>query len=93
MPCNFFSSFHKRDYLLGNFPICGVKTLKIYPFDLNSERLVTWRKISYVVGKSADGHDKKVSKVEYCETQPGQLIGYLKPRLQEFVLQNFTSKW
>jgi hypothetical protein len=94
MPHKNFSSFHKRDCLLGNFPICGVKTLKIYPFDLNSERLVTWRKISYVVvGKSADGHDKKISKVEYCETQPSQLIGYLKPRLQEFVLQNFTSKW
>ncbi len=54
---------------------------------------MTWRKISYVVGKSVDRCDKKVFRVEYCETQPSQLIGYLKPRLQEFVLHNFTSKW
>lgn len=30
-PTNFFSSFHKKDYLLGNYLICGVKTLKICP--------------------------------------------------------------
>ncbi len=55
---------------------------------------MTWQKISYgVVEKSGDGHDKKVSRVEYCETQSSQLIGYMKPRLQEFVMHNFTSKW
>jgi hypothetical protein len=46
-----------------------------------------------VVGKSGHGHDKKVSRVEYCETQSSQLTGYLKPRLQEFVMHNFILKW
>jgi hypothetical protein len=69
-PTCVFSSFHRRDCLIGNFPICGVKTLKICPSDLNLKRLVTWHEISYVVGKSANGHVKKVFRVEYCETQP-----------------------
>ncbi len=61
---------------------------------MNSERLGTWCKISYVViGKTSSGRDKKVSRVEYCESKPSELIDYLKPRLQEFVLHNFTSKW
>jgi hypothetical protein len=69
-PTNIFSSFHKRDCLLCSFPICVVKTLKICPFEVTLESLLIWFKISYVVGKSAYGHVKKVFTIEYCETQP-----------------------
>ncbi len=40
-----------------------------------------------------EGHDKKVSRVRYCETKPCELIDYLKPKLQKFLIHNFTSKW
>jgi hypothetical protein len=68
--------------LLADYPNFGVHTLKLCPFKLNSQKLVTWQNISYlVVEKSGDGHDTKVFRVEYCETQSSQLIGYLKPIL------------
>jgi hypothetical protein len=55
---------------------------------------MTWWKLIYVVvGKTSDGHDRKVSMVEYCETKPSHFIGYLKPKLQEFVAHNFIFKW
>jgi hypothetical protein len=38
-----------------------------------------WHKISYVVGQTSEGCDKKVSKVEYYETKPRELINYLNP--------------
>jgi hypothetical protein len=54
---------------------------------------MAWHKINYVVvGKTNDGRDKKVSRIEYCETRLNDLIEYLKPKL-EVVIHNFTSKW
>jgi len=89
-----FSTFHQRACLLGQCKNCGVETLKICPVELDLKKPMTWRKISYViVGKNNDGCDKKVSRVEYCETQPSQLIGYLRPKLKELVMHNFMSKW
>jgi hypothetical protein len=61
-----FSTFHPRACLLGQCKIFGVESLKIFLVELNSKRSVTWHKISYVVGKRNDGHDK-VFRVEYCE--------------------------
>ncbi len=71
----------------------GVENLKICPVEPDSEKPLTWHKICYVVGKSNDGCDKKVSKVEYRETQPSQFIGYLKLKLKDFVMHNFMAKW
>lgn len=92
-PIDCFSKFHQRECLLGDYTNCGVLTLKLYPSEPNSKKLVTWQKINYVVmGKSSNGRDK-VSRVEYCETTPSLLIPYLKPKLQEFVIHNFMWKW
>ncbi len=71
--------FHKRECLLGECPNCGVQTSKTCPSKLISKRLVMWHKISYVVGQTSEGCDKKVSKVEYYETKPRELINYLNP--------------
>jgi hypothetical protein len=61
--------------------------MKICPSELNSNKLVAWRKITHVVvGKTSDGREKKMLKVEYCETRLSVLIEYLKPKLQDFVL-------
>jgi Trm5-related predicted tRNA methylase len=72
----------------------GVETLKFCPSKLISKRLVTWHKISYItVGKTNEVQNKKVSRVEYCETKPRKVIEYLKPKLKNFVVHNFMSKW
>ncbi len=76
------STFHARECMLGECKNCGIQTFQNYPFELTLEKLVIWRKIRYVVvGKTNDGCDKKVSRVEYCETKPCELIDYLKPKL------------
>ncbi len=69
-----------------------VSTLKIYPFELNSNRLVAWHIINYVVGKNNDGQNKKVLKVEYCETKLNMLLKYIKSIFQEFFIQKFIAK-
>jgi hypothetical protein len=81
VPYKWFSNFHHRSSLLGECTNCGVESLKICAIKLSSNRHVTWWKLIYVVGKTSDGHDKKVSMVEYCETNPSHLIGFLKPKL------------
>jgi hypothetical protein len=78
----------------GGIMFCGIQTFHNCPSELTSKTLATWCKINYVVvGKTNEGHDKKVSRVKYCETKPCELIDYLKPKLQEFLVHNFTSKW
>jgi hypothetical protein len=46
-----------------------------------------------VIGKTNDGQEKKMSKVQYYETRPSVLIEYLKLKLQDFVIHSFTIKW
>jgi hypothetical protein len=45
-----------------------------------------------VVGKNNDGQNKKVLKVEYCETKSNVLIKYIKPIFQEFFIQKIIAK-
>jgi hypothetical protein len=60
--------FMKRNACWGNVKIVGSKRFKNYPFELTSKRFMTWHKISYVVvGKTTEGCDKKVSRVEHYE--------------------------
>jgi hypothetical protein len=68
--------------------------LENLPIWIDLKETCHWCKINYViVGKTNEGPNKKVFKVEYCETKPSELIDYLKPKLQEFVIHNFTFKW
>lgn len=50
-PTIFFSSFHKKDYLLGNYPICGVKTLKISHLNWIKKDLWLGAKFPMLLGK------------------------------------------
>jgi hypothetical protein len=45
-----------------------------------------------VVGKNNDGENKKVLKVEYCETKLNMLIKYIKPIFQEIFIQKSIAK-
>lgn len=69
-----------------------VSTLEIYPFELNSNRLVAWQITNYVIGKNNDGQNKKVFKVECGETKLNMLIKNIKPIFQEFIIQKFIAK-
>ncbi len=46
-----------------------------------------------VVGKNNVGQNKKMSKVEYKESHPSELIAYLKPQLGDFTVHNYVFKW
>jgi hypothetical protein len=93
-PKDGFEIFYQCDYIFSQCANCGVEKLKVYPYEQNLDLgVLPWCKISYVVGKTSDGWNKKVSRVEYYETTPREMIEYLKPKLKEFVIHNFVAKW
>ena len=88
------SIWHKQDCLLGTFRNCGVKLLCFCPIELTCEQPVKWKRYGYkVVGTIVEGHPRKATILEYRETKPSELIDYLKPKLQAFVLHNYISSW
>ena len=89
-----FQMWHKRECLLGECQSCGIKLLKICPWELNSDVLVKWKSIgSEIVGYNEDGLPKKAPSVQYRETKPTELFEYLKPRLTAFVVHNYIATW
>jgi hypothetical protein len=79
---------------MGDCNHCGIHTLKLYPIELQTYKVIRWQNIGYkVVGQNEDCKDKKASKVEYHDIHPSELIEYLKPHLKAFVLHNFISRW
>jgi hypothetical protein len=55
---------------------------------------VKWKSIGYkLVGTTEDGNPKKAVTKEYRESPPRELIAYLKPKLQTFVLHNYIATW
>jgi hypothetical protein len=57
-PTNFM--WHNHACLMGEFGLCGIETLQLYPEELISENVVKWRNIGYdVVGQTPEGREKK----------------------------------
>lgn len=93
-PQPMWSKWFKRECLMGECNLCGIKNLQFCRRELTTDRTVKWRRISHVVvGKTKDGNDKKVPQVEYMESTPRDFIEYLKPKLKEFITHNFVSNW
>ncbi len=46
-----------------------------------------------MVGRTDEGKEKKVFKVDWKETIPTDLIKYLKPKLQFFIIHNYIANW
>jgi hypothetical protein len=45
---------------------CGVTTFKVYPGELQFDKLIEWKNIRYeVIGKIDKGRNKKAQKLEY----------------------------
>jgi hypothetical protein len=54
---------------MGDYNNCGVHTLKLWPFELEIDRIIHWQSIGYeVVRHNRDGRDMKASRVEYHDT-------------------------
>jgi hypothetical protein len=71
-----------------------VKSFPLCPSELSFDALIQWCNIGYeVVGHNEDGKEKKAPKIEFHETSPRELIFYLKPTLEKFVLHNFLARW
>jgi hypothetical protein len=69
-----------------------VNFLKLCPVELESDHVISWKCISYVlVGKNEDGQDKKAPSVDFKETPARDLVSYLKPKLAKFITHNFLS--
>ncbi len=80
--------FHKRDYIIGNCPMCGIKLLQVCLEELFTSSKTQWCSISYeVIGKTYNGQDKKINKVMYNNTKPFEFIKYFKSLLSKFVVQ------
>jgi hypothetical protein len=88
------SMWHKAVCLRGTCADCGVKLLRVCPFEMTSEKLVKWKTIGYkVVGTTDERNPKKAATVEYHESPSQELILYLKSKLQSFVLHNYVVSW
>jgi hypothetical protein len=73
---------------------CGWKSLRLCPRELDTNDLIKWCNIGYeVFGHIEEGKEKKASKIEFHETPSKDLISYLRPRFESFVLHNFLVKW
>jgi hypothetical protein len=46
-----------------------------------------------LLGTTKEGNPRKASTLEYRETAPCELLYYLKPKLQAFVLHNYVASW
>jgi hypothetical protein len=51
------SIWHKHDYLLGECIQCGVKLLRVCPFEISTKKLMKWKSFGYkVVGTIQEGN-------------------------------------
>jgi len=58
------SPWHVKRCLEGECLECGITTFKVYPWGLQSSKLIKWKSIEYeVVGKIDEGRYKKVKKL------------------------------
>jgi hypothetical protein len=79
---------------MGTCDNCGVELLRFCPHELTTERKISWKCISYVVvGTTADGKEKNVSRYEYKDTTPSELVDFLRPKLLEFIQHNYFAQW
>jgi hypothetical protein len=91
-PIEGISLWFKKPCLLGRCSLYGVNFLKLCPVELESDHVISWKCISYVlVGKNEDGQDKKAPSVDFKETPARDLVSYLKPKLAKFITHNFLS--
>ena len=77
-------------------PHCGVDMLVLCPQEESSDcnQLVKWTHYQKVVaGKTKQGKDFKVLRLQYKQTIARQFRQYFRPRLTQFVTHNFISKW
>ncbi len=80
---------------MGDCDLCGVNNLPIYPIEGegSSNAMVKWKHfcMEQIVTKS--GEEKKKLKLIYKFIIFGELLEYLKPKLQFFVHHNFVARW
>jgi hypothetical protein len=87
--------WHKRDCLMGECNLCGIKTLKIYPNEqVQSTQTMQWQRYVKVVVEQKDNGDVcKVTQLQYMDIGTPKFLDYLHLRLKDFVTHNFTTKW
>jgi len=86
--------WHAKRCLKGECLECEITTFKIYLRELQFDKLIKWKNIGYeVVGKTYERRNKKAQKLEYHFTLLRELLKYFYPRLKEFVLHNYVSRW
>jgi hypothetical protein len=79
-----FSTWHKRECLLGECVSCGVHRLR---FVCKRCHQMHWWIGYEIVGFNEDGIPKKTSIYEYKTTKPSELIQHMKSCLQDFIIQ------
>jgi hypothetical protein len=53
-----------------------------------------WKSNGYIIlGTIQEGNLKKASTLEYRKTTLCELIQYLKPKFQAFVVHNYVASW
>ncbi len=87
--------WHKRDCLMGECNLCGIKTLKIRPIkQVQSTWTMQWQiYVKVVVGQKDNGDARKVIQFQYMDNGTPKFMDYLCPRLKNFVTHNFIAKW
>jgi hypothetical protein len=88
--------FHNLSCIQSDCKNCSIYKLQFCPYELDhdSPYTVPWRRFeNVVVGQNDEGGDRHVLQLEHKRTPATNLILYLKPKLVEFIIHNFESKW
>ncbi len=75
---------------MGECDECGVGILPLCLEKYEPTMTISYKCIGYeVVGRTNEGKEKKIPKVDWKKTIPIDLIEYLKPKLQFFIVHNY----
>lgn len=95
-PVSELEQWHQKPCLMGDCPDCGVKLLKLCPFELSSGGGVTvaWKCFENLeVGSTSNGEVRKRITEVHKQTEPGVFVRYLQSKVKVFIKHNFVASW
>jgi hypothetical protein len=89
--------WHRRECLMGECDVCGVERKLLFcpsKVDPELEDIISWCRFQRVeIGQDNEGKPIKQVREVHVQTSPVELVLYLKPISQRFLLHNYVAHW
>lgn len=86
--------FYRRECLMGDCKICGVKRLKLCCLETAKPgKSIIVKLFAYVESKDKHGNSKKRKDLVHKEMQCWEFIQLLKTKLKLFITHNYVAQW